>query len=82
MNSDRSYSVFARYYDLLTENVDYEARAAYLDELIRQLHPVEDCVLLDLACGTGTLSEAMARRGYDVIGVDGSGDMLNEAVEK
>lgn len=82
MNSDRSYSVFARYYDLLTENVDYEARAAYLDELIRRLHPVEDCVLLDLACGTGTLSEAMARRGYDVIGVDGSGDMLNEAVEK
>lgn len=48
MNSDRSYSVFARYYDLLTENVDYEARAAYLDELIRRLHPVEDCVLLEI----------------------------------
>ncbi|WP_295089986.1 class I SAM-dependent methyltransferase [uncultured Ruminococcus sp.] len=82
MNSDHSYGVFARYYDLLTENVDYEARAAYLDGLIRRLHPVEDCLVLDLACGTGSLSEALARRGYDVIGVDGSGEMLNEAIGK
>jgi SAM-dependent methyltransferase len=38
--------------------------------------------LLDLACGTGTLSEEMARRGFDVIGVDNSEDMLSIALDK
>lgn len=39
-------------------------------------------LVLDLGCGTGTLTELLYRRGYDMIGVDYSQDMLNIAMEK
>lgn len=78
-----SYSVFAAYYDRLTEEVDYQRRAQYFDSFIRQyVHVTEDTILLDLACGTGSLSVALSALGYDVIGVDGSADMLSEAMSK
>lgn len=80
----QSYGVFAQYYDALTENVCYDARAEHLHALIEQwqMPDMPDRILLDLACGTGSLSEAFARRGWDVIGIDGSEEMLSEALEK
>ena len=79
-----AYGVFAQYYDALTENVGYDARAEQLHALIRkwQQPDMPDNILLDLACGTGSLSEAFARRGWDVIGIDGSEEMLSEALDK
>jgi len=76
------YGSFSWYYDRLTENVDYPARAAYFDRLAKQWvqRPVE--LLLDLACGTGSLSLELFKLGYDVIGVDGSDEMLSVAIEK
>lgn len=76
------YGGFSRFYDRLTENVGYPARAAYFDELIRRWNARPAELVLDLACGTGSLSLELARLGYDVIGVDGSPDMLSEAMEK
>ncbi len=38
--------------------------------------------ILDLGCGTGTLTELLARRGYDMIGIDNAADMLEIAMEK
>ena len=76
-----SYELFASYYDLLTDNVDYAARGAYLHELLLQ-YGIADGLLLDLACGTGSLSVQMAQYGYDVIGVDISPAMLCEAQQK
>lgn len=38
--------------------------------------------ILDLGCGTGTLTELLARRGYDMIGVDNAQEMLQIAIEK
>ncbi len=38
--------------------------------------------ILDLGCGTGTLTELLARRGYDMIGIDNAADMLEMAMEK
>lgn len=80
----RSYGIFAQYYDALTQNVGYAERAAQLQCCIkRHLRPdMPDNILLDLACGTGSLSEAFARLGWDVIGVDGSEEMLSEALDK
>jgi ubiquinone/menaquinone biosynthesis C-methylase UbiE len=75
-----SYNVFAPFYDLL-QTVDYPARAAYFDRLLRKFD-MPDGLLLDLACGTGTLSVELAGRGYDVIGVDGSEQMLSVAQQK
>lgn len=77
-----SYNAFARYYDELTRNVDYPARAAAIDTLVRSYGGKSGGILLDLACGTGSLSVELARLGYDVIGVDSSEEMLGAAFEK
>lgn len=75
------YSAFAGFYDRLTSNIDYKRRAGYFDRLIAD-HGGKKNLLLDLACGTGSLSEEMAKLGYDVIAVDDSEDMLGCAMEK
>ena len=76
-----NYGPLAPWYDELTGDVPYEAFAAYYESLFlcRGLRPA---TVLDLACGTGTLTCLMARRGYEMIGVDGSADMLAVAAEK
>ncbi len=75
------YAQFAEVYDLLTSEIDYPARAAYFDKVIR-LHGGSHGILLDLGCGTGSLSEELSAIGYDVIGVDNSEDMLWAAQQK
>lgn len=75
------YSEFAAVYDRLMGNADYKARGQALDVLI-QKHGGKRGILLDLACGTGNMSEVMAAMGYDVIGTDISEEMLNIALDK
>ncbi|HBB72445.1 MAG TPA: class I SAM-dependent methyltransferase [Ruminococcus sp.] len=76
------YSVFARYYDELTANIDYRSRAEYFHSIIKHFRETPGGILLDLACGTGSISQEMAVLGYDVIGVDLSDEMLGIAIEK
>lgn len=76
-----SYDDFSRFYDLLTDNVEYEKRADYFCRLL-SLCGIREGILLDLGCGTGNMSFAMADRGFDVIGVDSSVGMLNAAQQK
>lgn len=76
-----SYSQFAPFYDRFIRPVDYPARARYFDGLLGPLLG-EERLLLDLACGTGTLSVELARLGYEVIGVDASQEMLACAQQK
>lgn len=76
------YGAFSRFYDRLTENVQYPVRARYFDEIIRRWSQRSVELLLDLACGTGSLSLEMVNLGYDTIGVDGSAEMLSLAMEK
>ena len=75
------YHSFSYFYDKLTSNISYKQRAEYFDMLIKK-HNGNKNILLDLACGTGSLSEEFSRMGYDVIGVDASEEMLNEAFDK
>lgn len=77
-----SYSRFAQYYDLLTSNVDYDKRAQYFDELITRLGGRRESILLDLGCGTGSLTECFAKMGYDCLGIDISQEMLAVALDK
>ncbi len=76
-----SYSYFAEFYDNLTENVEYDKKADYLFELL-QHHHHQAGTTLDLACGTGTLTLELAKRGVDIFGVDASTDMLSVAQQK
>lgn len=76
-----SYELLAGCYDGLTADVDYEAWADYLERQFRRSpRPVR--TVLDLACGTGSLTRVLAGRGYEMIGVDRSPEMLAEASEK
>ena len=72
------YESFARVYDTFMDNVPYEEWCARLTALLRE-RGIEDGLVLDLGCGTGRLSVEFARRGYDVIGVDASPEMLAAA---
>lgn len=76
-----AYDIFSEFYDRLTDNVEYETRAEYFCRLLSMCGQ-NDGILLDLACGTGSMSVEMAKRGFDVIGVDSSVGMLNRAREK
>ena len=75
------YAAFARYYDRLTQNVDYPKMARKIKEYLEIYRPDTE-LLLDLACGTGSLSAELSKLGFDVIGTDESCEMLSEAVEK
>ncbi|MBQ6267604.1 MAG: methyltransferase domain-containing protein [Clostridia bacterium] len=76
-----AYDTFARFYDSLTDNVEYEKRAAFVCRLL-SFCGIPNGILLELGCGTGSLTALLADRGYDVIGVDTSVGMLNAAREK
>lgn len=75
------YTAFAEFYDSLTENIDYKEIAEYYHRLNEKFGGTKG-ILLDLACGTGSLSVIFSRMGYDVIGVDISEEMLSIAVSK
>ena len=76
-----AYDIFSEFYDELTENAQYEKRADYFCRLL-SMCGCNGGILLDLACGTGTMSVLMAQKGFDVIGVDSSTGMLSQAQEK
>ncbi len=76
-----SYDIFPSVYDILTENVEYERIAHRICSLLHE-NGVDRGLLLDLGCGTGTLSFLLEEKGFDIIGVDASEDMLSVANEK
>ena len=76
-----SYEALAGTYDALTGDVDYEKRADFLEKLLRR-SKIDVHTVLDLACGTGTMTWILTGRGYEMIGVDASEEMLAAAMEK
>ena len=76
-----AYGSFAMVYDLFMDHVDYDGWSDYLRKLLRR-YGVEDGLILELGCGTGSMTERLAEAGFDMIGVDCSGEMLEIAQEK
>ena len=76
-----AYTSFAEVYDQFMDNVPYREWADFLQEILRE-EGRNDGLVLDLGCGTGSMTEELAGRGYDMIGVDNSEDMLEIAMEK
>ena len=74
------YGDFAAAYDLLTFNVPYDEIADYYAEILRKMTSGKR--LLDMGCGTGSLTVRLAERGFDVIGQDASPEMLSIAARK
>lgn len=80
-NEMNSYDALAKRYDELTVDVLYQKRAEFLDRLLKKSRiPVKH--VLDLGCGTGTMAYLLTERGYQVTAVDGSEEMLTQAMGK
>ena len=75
------YASLARWYDAFTADVPYQAFADYYEGLLRR-EGRERLTLLDLCCGTGSLTLPLAERGHELIGVDRSPEMLALARSK
>lgn len=76
-----AYTGFAEVYDLFMDNIPYEEWGEYVKELLKE-YGVDEGLVLELGCGTGTMTEILASAGYDMIGIDQSEEMLEEALEK
>ena len=76
------YEALAAFYDKLNPDVDYKKWADFIDEIIKRNATLDTSLVLDLACGTGSMSVELSKKGYDVIGVDLSPEMLMEARDK
>lgn len=76
-----AYTSFAEVYDAFMDNVPYEEWADYLKQRLSE-YGICDGLVLELGCGTGSMTEALSVRGYDMIGVDNSGEMLEIAMQK
>ena len=85
-----AYTDFASVYDTFMDNTPYAEWAGYIVSLLERYGvpeygealEEERNVIVDLGCGTGTLTELLADAGYDMIGIDSSQEMLNIALEK
>ena len=76
-----AYSGFAAVYDMFMDNIPYDEWCAYLRGCLEE-RGIRDGLVLDLGCGTGSVTERLAAMGYDMIGVDASEEMLQAAMEK
>ncbi len=75
------YKGFAYYYDALMKNVDYQEWTNQVERIFNK-YGKKPKTIVDLACGTGGVTNVLASRGYQVTGIDISEDMLFVAREK
>ena len=76
-----AYTGFAEVYDTFMDNVPYAEWTEYYAGILKE-NGIRDGLVLDLGCGTGSMTELLAGLGYDMIGVDNSEEMLEIASEK
>lgn len=78
----KPYNHFAEIYDDLTENVNYKVRSDYISDFFNKYSIPQNASVLDLACGTGSITEELLKKGYSPIGIDLSNEMLTVADSK
>lgn len=78
---DRSYTGFAGVYDELMDDAPYEEWKERIVTVLRG-NGIDNGLVADLGCGTGTMTELLADAGYDMIGIDLSAEMLQVAQQK
>ncbi len=81
MKKNKQFTVLAEYYDRFN-GADYVGYADYVEKVFKTHGSGRESLLLDLACGTGRLTETLAERGYDMIGADVSEEMLSLAMSR
>lgn len=79
---NEKYGAISGIYDNINSEVDYSLWADFVESCFDRFLPCRPELVLDLACGTGSMTLELARRGYDMIGVDSSPDMLSQALTR
>lgn len=72
---------YAAAYDILYRDKDYQKESDFIESIFKKLN-LAPKTILDLGCGTASHAFFLARRGYEVVGVDKSAQMLKIAKEK
>ena len=81
-NTFSGYSAISGIYDKINAEVDYRSWADFFEACFDRYLNARPELILDLACGTGSMTMELSRRGYDMIGVDASRDMLSVALDR
>jgi SAM-dependent methyltransferase len=79
--SNDQFTEIAQYYDDLMAGVPYRLWVDYLEALLERVH-FSPRTILDVACGTGNVSELLSKRGYEVVGADIAPGMIEVAKGK
>lgn len=77
-----SFNSYAKYYDLLYSDKDYEGECVFIESIFRNYAHTPPEEILDAGCGTGGHALPLARRGYRVTGLDASESMIAQAEMK
>ncbi|HHX11558.1 MAG TPA: class I SAM-dependent methyltransferase, partial [Clostridiales bacterium] len=75
------YTSFAAVYDMFMDNVPYDQWTDYLVHLLNK-YGIHEGLILELACGTGSMTRRLSNKGFDMIGIDSSEEMLTIARDK
>ena len=76
-----AYTSFAQVHDMFMDNIPYDEWCKYLIELLKK-HHIDSGIMLELGCGTGSVTRRMSEAGFSMIGIDNSEEMLSRAREK
>lgn len=75
------YDLIAPFYDAINGSLDYSVWADFIEKIVKKEYSGIPELWLDLGCGTGKMTLELAKRGYDMTGVDSSPEMLDAARE-
>lgn len=73
------YDLLAPFYDAINAEIDYKKWADFIEKILNKECVSRPELVLDLGCGTGKMTLELARRGYDMTGIDYSPEMLDVA---
>ncbi len=77
-----SYEITSKFYDTINAHVDHAAWCGFLENALLTYSESRPELVLDLGCGTGVITRGLARRGFDMTGIDISPEMLDRAREE
>ena len=79
---NKTFQKYARYYDLIYKDKSYAKECIFVENLLKKYRKNKTHTVLDLACGTGGHALILRKKGYGIIGVDVSDQMISVAKEK
>jgi len=82
LNIAQDFLAYGKYYDILYADKDYETECDFLEKIFKRYSKSEIKTILDAGCGTGGHALFLAKRGYEVTGIDASEAMISIAKEK